>query len=144
MKILVLLKTMIRLCLTQLKLGIATIVVKLIYDKKDLIEIGEYYDRPAIELIFLPRGLHRKIHSKIHKPYFCKEAQIKGGRIAGKKYGHLNGKIGGKITMTNHPEIHKLGGHIVGSLPWWTNGIVNKKSVECPGEGFYRGQTRKR
>lgn len=114
-----------------------------IYDMKDLIEIDEYYNRPAIELIFLPHDLHRKIHNKIHKPYFCKEAQIKGGRIAGKKYGHLNGKIGGKITMRDHPEIHKLGGHIVGSLPWWTNGRVNKKSIECPGEGFYRGKTQK-
>lgn len=33
-----------------------------IYTRAGLIEIGEYYDRPAIELIFLKRDDHNKIH----------------------------------------------------------------------------------
>lgn len=33
-----------------------------IYSRKDLIEIGEYYNRPAIELIFLTKAEHSKIH----------------------------------------------------------------------------------
>lgn len=32
----------------------------------------------------------------------------------------------------------RIGGKIVGSMLWWNNGLINKKSVECP-EGFIRG-----
>ena len=35
-----------------------------IYSKKDLKEIGEYYNRPAIELIFLTPTAHRRLHYK--------------------------------------------------------------------------------
>lgn len=34
----------------------------------------------------------------------------------------------------------KIGGKIVGSMFWWNNGEINKKSFECPGEGWKRGQ----
>ena len=33
-----------------------------IYSRKDLIEIGEYYDRPAMELIFLTNSEHTRLH----------------------------------------------------------------------------------
>ena len=33
-----------------------------IFSKKDLIEIGEYYNRPACELIFLTKSEHIKLH----------------------------------------------------------------------------------
>ena len=33
-----------------------------IFSKKDLIEIGEYYNRPACELIFLTPTEHHKLH----------------------------------------------------------------------------------
>lgn len=35
-----------------------------IYSKKDLKEIGEYYNRPAAELIFLTPTAHRQLHFK--------------------------------------------------------------------------------
>ena len=35
-----------------------------IYSKKDLKEIGEYYNRPATELIFLTHSEHRRLHTK--------------------------------------------------------------------------------
>ena len=35
-----------------------------IYSSKDLKEIGEYYNRPAIELIFLTPTAHRRLHLK--------------------------------------------------------------------------------
>ena len=35
-----------------------------IYSKKDLKEIGEYYNRPAAELIFLTPTAHRQLHKK--------------------------------------------------------------------------------
>ena len=33
-----------------------------IFSRKDLIEIGEYYNRPACELIFLTKSEHRRLH----------------------------------------------------------------------------------
>lgn len=36
----------------------------------------------------------------------------------------------------------KVGGKVVGSMPWWTNGKVNKRSVNAPGDDFYRGMTK--
>lgn len=26
---------------------------------------------------------------------------------------------------------------------WWTNGIINKRSIDCPGDGFYLGTTKR-
>ena len=34
-----------------------------IYSAKELIEIGEYYNRPACELIFLTITEHRRLHT---------------------------------------------------------------------------------
>ena len=36
------------------------------------------------------------------------------------------------------------GGSIVGKLLGWTNGVSNRKTNECPGEGWYRGRTSKK
>lgn len=36
------------------------------------------------------------------------------------------------------------GGKKTGKLPLWTNGFINKKGYECPGEGFFRGVTKKK
>ena len=38
-----------------------------VLSRKDLIEIGEYYNRPACELIFLTQAEHRRIHMKGNK-----------------------------------------------------------------------------
>ena len=35
------------------------------------------------------------------------------------------------------------GGKITGKLPCWTNGTQNKKQLDCPGEGWFRGRTMK-
>ena len=34
-----------------------------IFSRKDLIEIGEYYNRPAFELIFLTKSEHHRLHN---------------------------------------------------------------------------------
>lgn len=47
-------------------------------------------------------------------------------------------------SMKKHREKFSLIAKKLGSLPWWTNGIVNKRSDACPGEDFYRGMTKKR
>lgn len=36
-----------------------------------------------------------------------------------------------------------VGGLIVGKMPWWTDGTINKKSHNRPGPTFYRGMTKK-
>ena len=43
-----------------------------IFSRKDLIEIGEYYNRPACELIFLTPVDHRRLH-KLGKPSGMKD-----------------------------------------------------------------------
>lgn len=40
-------------------------------------------------------------------------------------------------------EVASKGGKITGSIPMWTNGSENKRSHECPGEGWFRGVKRK-
>lgn len=48
-----------------------------IYSKSDLIEIGEYYNRPAIELIFLTPKEHRKLHKPNLGKKFSEETRRK-------------------------------------------------------------------
>ena len=43
-----------------------------IFSKKDLKEIGEYYNRPACELIFLTPNEHHRLH-KVGKPSGMKD-----------------------------------------------------------------------
>ena len=61
-----------------------------IYSKSDLIEIGEYFYRPAIELIFIPTHKHKALHTKLRMTGYrhTKESREKM-RIAqlGKKRG---------------------------------------------------------
>ena len=66
-----------------------------LFTKKQLIEMNLYFKRPASELIFVTRSMHRKLHREI-----CSNGGKIGGKILGKKYGAINGKkygaIGGK------------------------------------------------
>ena len=58
---------------------------KTLFTHKQLKEMNLYYNRPAKELIFVTRSMHKKIH---------REDQVKGGKIGGKKTGAINGKKG--------------------------------------------------
>ena len=64
---------------------------KTLFTGKQLIEMGLYFKRPAAELIFVTRSMHRKLHREI-----CEKCgKIYGkiyGKIVGKKYGAINGK----------------------------------------------------
>ena len=45
-------------------------------------------------------------------------------------------------TRRKLSEAHK-GNHNVKGKHWWNNGISNKRSRECPGEGWKRGMFKK-
>ena len=62
-----------------------------LFTKKQLIEMNLYYKRPASELIFVTRSMHKKIH--LEQMQNCgKIGGKKTGKILGKKYGAINGK----------------------------------------------------
>ena len=46
--------------------------------------------------------------------------------------------------VDKHKSASSKGGKKTGKLPLWTNGFINKKGYECPGEGFFRGVTKKK
>lgn len=52
---------------------------RILFTKKQLIEMGLYFNRPASELIFVTRSMHSKLHREIYEK-------------RGKKYGAINGK----------------------------------------------------
>ena len=54
-----------------------------LFTKKQLKEMGLYFNRPASELIFVTRSMHWKLH---------RELRSNGGKIWGKKTGAINGK----------------------------------------------------
>lgn len=43
------------------------------------------------------------------------------------------------LSKEEKSKIASLGGKACGKIPMWTNGIINKRSYECPGEGFFKG-----
>ena len=83
-----------------------------IFSRKDLIEIGEYYNRPACELIFLTKSDHMKLH----------------------KTGNANmlGKHRSAETCKKIGEARK-GKH------WYNNGNTSILAKTCP-EGFVPGR----
>ena len=54
-----------------------------LFTHKQLIEMNLYYDRPASELVFVTRSMHRKLHREL-----CEKC----GNVGGKKTGPINGK----------------------------------------------------
>lgn len=73
---------------------------------------------------------------------------LKSGKL-GREYGHIGGRTCvdqqiGIHNKQNRKEYASLGGKVSGKLPHWTNGVENKKSNECPGDGWYRGRTLKK
>ena len=64
-----------------------------LFTKKQLIEMNLYVNRPASELMFVTRSMHKKLHREM-----CSNAGKIGGKIVGKKYGAINGKKTGAIN----------------------------------------------
>ena len=62
-----------------------------LFTKKQLIEMNLYVKRPASELVFVTRSMHKKLH----REQMEKRAKL-GGKIGGKIGGKKNGAINGK------------------------------------------------
>ena len=132
-----------------------------IYSAKELIEIGEYYNRPACELIFLTPLEHNRLHhlgknvsaetrkkmSEANKgennPMFGKPSTFKGKHHSAETRKKMSEARKGK----NHPFFGKhhsektrrkmskahIGKH------WYNNGVVSVLARECP-DGFVKGR----
>ena len=101
-----------------------------VMSRKDLIEIGEYYNRPAIELIFLTKSEHNRLHkSGENHPLFGKHLleETRQKMSEANKGKHLSAETRQKMS-----EAHK-GKH------WYNNGDTSILAKTCP-EGFVPGR----
>lgn len=119
-----------------------------IFTLKELMEIGEYYNRPAAELIFLTPSEHSSLHNKGNMHFLGhthsedtkrKMSELRQGKQWGwtKKHSHteeakknISEALKGKNTWTK-------GQH------FYNNGIKNVMAKECP-EGFVPGRLTKK
>ena len=124
--------------------------------RKELIKIGEYYNRPASELIFLTPFEHNSLHSK--GIYLSEETRKKMSEShKGNKYmlgKHLSEETKLKISEALKGNKSWLGKHhseetkhkmadAMKRLHWFNNGIKNVFARECP-EGFVKGRLKKK
>ena len=115
-----------------------------IYSAKELIEIGEYYNRPACELIFLTPLEHYRLHYSGEKSPRCgKPSTFKGKHHSEETRKKMSEARKGK----NHPFFGKhhsektrrkmskahIGKH------WYNNGVISVLARECP-DGFVKGR----
>ena len=138
-----------------------------VMSRKDLIEIGEYYNRPAIELIFLTKSEHNCIHKKNNKNCLGKKySEIIRKRMGDSKKGQIpwnKGKTGMQHmsieTRKKMSEAHK-GKHFseetrkkmseskkgknrqAKGTQWFNNGVKSIRAKTCP-EGFVKGRIKK-
>ena len=126
-----------------------------IFSRKDLIEIGEYYNRPACELIFVTKSEHTRLH-KIgeNNPNFGKPAWNNGKHLSEETRKKMSEALKGKRLSEEHKrklsEAHK-GKHYSAELckkmgearkgkHWYNNGVIQKMFFddEVP-NGFIKG-----
>ena len=158
----------------------------------ELIARNIYYNRPAKELIFLPKREHLRLHQSLRimseetkkklsiintgkiVPDYVKEKlsitstdrhhseetkQLLSKQLTGKGNG-MYGKDPwnkGKENPYSMDTLQKMSNSHKGfvtreetkvklsetfsKMKWWTNGDINKRSTECPGDGWYLGRS---
>lgn len=138
-----------------------------IYTRDGLIEIGEYYNRPAAELIFLTRDEHNKFHKR--GTHFSEESKQKmrdsklnlPEEVKSKMRRAVSMALKGKTTWMkgkHHSDetkrkmsIAKLGKRTSAEtrakqslkamgMVFWNDGKVNVRARTCPGKNFKRGK----
>ena len=118
-----------------------------IYSAKELIEIGEYYNRPACELIFLTHSEHLRLHQLgKHHP---EETRKKISEATKGKHHpeETRKKMSEALNGENHPffgkhhseETRKKMSEALKSKYWYNNGVKNIRAKTCP-EGFVPGR----
>ena len=106
--------------------------------KKELIDLGMYYNRPPEELIFLTTREHNAF--KKGKPK-SEETRKKMGEA---KKGEKNPNYRKQLSEGTRNKIREAskGNTNVRGTRWFNNGKINIRAKECP-EGFTPGQLRK-
>ena len=132
-----------------------------IYSAKELIEIGEYYNRPACELIFLTPAYHRRLHhlgKNVSAETRQKMSEARKGKPSCMKGKHLSEehklKLSAALNGENHPlfgkhhseetrkkisEANNGKNYWTKGTHWYNNGVTNILSKTCP-EGFVPGR----
>ena len=116
-----------------------------IFSKADLIEIGEYYNRPACELIFLTQLEHIRLHhlgkhlsaetrkkmseARINKP---KSAETRKKMSEANKGKSLSAETRKKMCEAQN-----------GSY-FFNNGVKSIRAKTCPGPEWQRGRIKKK
>ena len=118
-----------------------------IYSVKELIEIGEYYNRPACELIFLTQTDHRRLHhlgkhlseetrKKMSEALKGEKCYIFGKRLSEETRKKMSeskkGKHLSEETRTKLSEAIKC-------KHWYNNGVKSIRAKTCP-DGFVPGR----
>ena len=67
------------------------------------------------------------------------ESRIKMSESRKGRNGELNGFFGKHHTEESRKKMSENNGHTKGTM-WWNDGTINKRSKECPGEGWSRGR----
>ena len=125
-----------------------------IYSRSRLIEIGEYYNRPACELIFLTHSEHLRLHhlGKHHSEESRKKmSEARKGKpswMNGKQHSEeTRKKISDALKGKNHPffskhhsvEARKKMSEVHKGKYWYNNGVICVRAKTCP-EGFVPGR----
>lgn len=107
------------------------------YSVDELVDIGEYYNRPACELIFLTPFDHRRLH-KLGKPTWIKgkhHSEESRKKIAEALKGkHHSAEAKKKMSLR-----HKERGTWMTGTHWYNNGVESIQAKTCP-EGFVPGR----
>ena len=108
-----------------------------IYSVKELIDIGEYYNRPACELIFLTPFDHRRLH-KLGKHHSVETRKKISESNKGEKC-YIFGKHLSEETRKKMSEANKGKNHWTKGTHWYNNGVKSIRAKTCP-EGFVPGR----
>lgn len=114
-----------------------------IYTQQELKEIGEYYNRPAAELIFLPITTHRKKmagrkKSAQHRKNISK-SRI-GMVFTDEHRRHLSeAHTGYKWSDEAKAKVSKTRKQ----LKWYNNGVIQVRTKNCP-TGFVAGRLKRK
>ena len=123
---------------------------------KELKALGLYYNRPAEELIFLPRSEHEAFRKgktawnkgkKMSEEFCRKNAESHKGKMAWNKGKKMSAEFCRKNSESHKgkPKSEetkkKIGASSIGKH-WYNNGKINILAKECP-DGFTPGRLRK-